>query len=168
MVENKNYVVNRLTEYAIKNGLVIYEAFNAITGRLDVALIDRLRNKHLELTFVFDNIADLPRIVDKSIFESDKCFHQLDYDKIAEFNAQMIHADLMAARRKPVNPKSLKIDRVIFNKPATIVFWKDGTKTIVKAQGKEKFDKEKGLAMAIAKKALGNEGKYYDEFKGWI
>ena len=30
------------------------------------------------------------------------------------------------------------------------------------------MDPEKGLAMAIAKKALGNEGNYYNEFKKWL
>lgn len=60
-----------------------------------------------------------------------------------------------------------KIEKVIFNNPATIVYWKDGTKTVVKAQD-EVFDEEKGLAMAISKKALGNEGNYYEEFKKWV
>ena len=59
------------------------------------------------------------------------------------------------------------IDRVIFNDPATIVFWKDGTKTVVKCENEE-FDEEKGLAMAISKKALGNEGKYYNTFSKWL
>lgn len=60
------------------------------------------------------------------------------------------------------------IIKVIFRNPATIVFWSDGTKTVVKVQGKERFNKEKGLAMAIAKKALGNKGNYYEEFKKWL
>lgn len=60
-----------------------------------------------------------------------------------------------------------EITNVIFNDPATIVFWSDGTKTVVKADG-EPFDPEKGLAMAIAKKSLGNKGNYYNEFKKWI
>lgn len=59
------------------------------------------------------------------------------------------------------------ITNVIFNRPATIVFWNDGTKTVVKSQD-EAFDKEKGLAMAIAKKHFGNKGNYYNEFKKWI
>lgn len=57
--------------------------------------------------------------------------------------------------------------KVIFNDPATIVFWDDGTKTVVKAEN-EPFDPEKGLAMAIAKKSLGNKGNYYNEFKKWL
>lgn len=60
-----------------------------------------------------------------------------------------------------------EITNVIFNDPATIVFWNDGTKTVVKAEN-EPFDPEKGLAMAIAKKALGNKGNYYNEFKKWL
>lgn len=59
------------------------------------------------------------------------------------------------------------IEKVIFNDPATIILWKDGTKTVVQAQG-EDFDPEKGMAMAIAKKALGNQGNYYDIFKEWL
>jgi hypothetical protein len=55
-------------------------------------------------------------------------------------------------------------DRAIFNDPATIVFWKDGTKTVVKAQNGETYDPEKGLAMAFSKKMFGNEGNYYDQF----
>lgn len=57
-----------------------------------------------------------------------------------------------------------QIERVIFNAPATIVFWKDGTKTVVKAQGDDEFDPEKGLAMAICKKVLGNDRDYYEVF----
>lgn len=58
---------------------------------------------------------------------------------------------------------------VIFNDPATIVFWNDGTKTVVKAQNGEAFDPEKGLAMAICKKMIGkNTGRYYKIFKKWL
>ena len=60
------------------------------------------------------------------------------------------------------------IENVIFNEPATIVFWDDGTKTVVKAQDDEIFDPEKGLAMAIAKKAFGNQGSYFNEIKKWV
>ena len=64
--------------------------------------------------------------------------------------------------------RNIEIVKVIFNEPATIIIWDDGTKTIVKAQKGEVFDKEKGLAMAVVKKAFGNNGNYYNEFKKWI
>ena len=64
------------------------------------------------------------------------------------------------------NPEyQFKIKRVLFNNPATIVFWADGDKTIVKCQNGEPYDPEKGLAMAISKKALGNDRAYYEEFQ---
>lgn len=61
-----------------------------------------------------------------------------------------------------------KIKDVKFNDPATIVFWADGTKTVVKCQDGDIFDPEKGLAMAISKKALGNKGNYCNELKKWL
>lgn len=67
---------------------------------------------------------------------------------------------------KPDKVKSsFDIDKVIFNNPATIVIWADGTKTVVKANGSDPFVQEYGLAMAIAKKALGNKGNYYETIK---
>ena len=61
-----------------------------------------------------------------------------------------------------------EIKNVIFNDPATIVFWKDGTKTVVKCQDGDEFDPEKGLAMAIAKKVYGNKGSYCNKMKKWL
>ena len=59
------------------------------------------------------------------------------------------------------------IKRVIFNPPATIVFWSDGSKTVVKCSKSEAFDPEKGLAMAIAKRAQGNCEDYYKDISKW-
>lgn len=73
----------------------------------------------------------------------------------------------MYAKKTPKQKAMAEIKKVVFNDPATIVFWNDGTKTVVKADG-EPFDPEKGLAMAIAKKHFGNEGYYYDIFKKWL
>lgn len=59
------------------------------------------------------------------------------------------------------------IQNVIFHPPATIVFWNDGTKTVVKTQNGEPFDPEKGLAMAILKRIRSENGHYYKEIKKW-
>lgn len=61
-----------------------------------------------------------------------------------------------------------EIKELVFNDPATIIFWEDGTKTVVKAQNGEAFDKEKGFCMAIVKKLFGNEGNYYNIVDKWI
>ena len=60
------------------------------------------------------------------------------------------------------------LKKVIYNDTATIAFWSDGTKTVVKAQPADIFDPEKGLAMVVAKKVCGNTGNYYNSFKKWL
>ena len=54
---------------------------------------------------------------------------------------------------------SLKVDHIIYNDPATIVFWKDGTKTVVKRAKGEKFNKYYAFCAALAKKAFGNNSQ---------
>ena len=79
-----------------------------------------------------------------------------------------LHSDVFPAVDIDISKPECAITKVIFNDPATIVFWSDNTKTVVKCGDADIFDKEKGLAMAICKKAMGNKGNYYEEFKKWI
>ena len=59
------------------------------------------------------------------------------------------------------------ITQVIYNKPATIVFWSDGTKTVSKCNELEPvYDKEKGLLLCIMKK-LYSKNKISDLFTYW-
>lgn len=57
-----------------------------------------------------------------------------------------------------------KIKKVIHNNPATIVFWGDGTKTVVKCQEEDRhgYSERVGLLMCIAKKFFGNTGRFND------
>ena len=60
------------------------------------------------------------------------------------------------------------IKKVIFNDPATIVYWSDNSRTVVKCQDGDTYSKEQGLAMCIAKKYLGNKGNFNEVFKKFI
>lgn len=60
------------------------------------------------------------------------------------------------------------IKKVIFNAPATIVLWTDNTKTVVKCGKNDTYDLEKGLALCIAKKYLGNKSNFNNVFKEWL
>lgn len=71
-------------------------------------------------------------------------------------------------RYDKIEYRGVTVKKVIFNDPATIVLWSDGTKTVVKCQDGDVFDPEKGLAMAISKKALGNKGNFNEVFKKWL
>lgn len=50
-----------------------------------------------------------------------------------------------------------QIDRVIFNEPATVIIFKDGSKVSVKACSKDKFRKEDGFINALIKRILAND-----------
>lgn len=51
--------------------------------------------------------------------------------------------------------ESIGIKKVIFNDPATIVFWNDGTKTVVKCKEGDLFTYEMGIYAATLKKIFG-------------
>lgn len=111
----------------------------------------------------------------KTAYESlvENCRYGLDYSH-ADHSADAIsywYNDYMKTMEtyKSINKNLIK--NVIFNNPATIVFWGDGTKTVVKCDDEDEFDPEKGLAMAIAKHFLGtskSKGNYYKVFEEWL
>lgn len=60
---------------------------------------------------------------------------------------------------------------IIFNGPATIILWRDGTKTVVKQQKGDKWDPEKAVALAVMKKTFGTNATgsdYLDYVKSYI
>ena len=69
------------------------------------------------------------------------------------------------AIKKPINyfeycadirtRKRLSVKKVIFNEPATIVFWGDGSKTVVKCAKGDKFNRYNGFCAALAKRIYG-------------
>lgn len=69
--------------------------------------------------------------------------------------------DALFCGRTPYRPS-----RIIRNKDNLVVFWKDGTKTVVKPHN-EGYDPEKGLGMALARKLWGRAGtlRYIDSIE---
>jgi hypothetical protein len=58
-----------------------------------------------------------------------------------------------------------KVKRIIFNDPATIVFWEDGTKTVVKCMQGYEFSEYYGFVCALAKKLYGSNSKVVSVIK---
>lgn len=56
---------------------------------------------------------------------------------------------------------------VIFHDPATIVYWNDGTKTVVKCDPRDSYSKEAGLAMCFMKKMCGSSRAFNDTLRKW-
>lgn len=93
------------------------------------------------------------------------------WNKVQEYHDQdvreqeLYEKDLAIARNKKLRNK---IKRVEFNKPWTIVIWNDGTVTRCKCQKGDKFNKETGLAICIAKKFYAeNENIYHEMVRKW-
>lgn len=89
-------------------------------------------------------------------------------DYKAKSNTSYCLVDYTHASKIKLQP--LKVKKVIFNGNRTIVIFDNGTKSIVKCED-EKFDKEKGLAMALVKAVYGtneSHSNYYNIFKKWI
>jgi len=62
-------------------------------------------------------------------------------------------------------PPRVGIEKVVYNDPATIVYWNDGTKTVVKCHEGDIFDERTGFLLCCAKKLFGNTGRYNDAMK---
>ena len=60
-----------------------------------------------------------------------------------------------------------KPKKVIYHDPATIVYWNDGTKTVVKCDLRDTYSKESGLALCYMKKMLGSSRAFNDVLKEW-
>lgn len=95
-------------------------------------------------------------------------YHQdaLDNARYAAQAQAMYNRTYEKEARAAMSTASIK--NVIFAHPATIVYWSDGSKTVVKCSEKDVFDPEKGLAMAIAKRCGGNKDSYYKEIQSWV
>lgn len=101
--------------------------------------------------------------------EMEKCLHKDEFVYYSKADCDITRDfwNKITATNSTKEPLP-EIKNVIFNNPATIVFWADGTKTVVQCQGDDIYDPEKGLAMAMCKKMLGNKHEYYHTFKHWM
>lgn len=70
--------------------------------------------------------------------------------------------------KKDLSTESIQLVNFNEKKGTTVVKWTDGSITKVKVQNGDKYNPEVGLAMCIAKRAMGNKGNYNDVFKKWL
>lgn len=148
---SNNYATSGLFWICEKN-LIPQEDMNNLNDEKTV-LIGDLKNGYSYVT---------PKEAEEIHMKNDRKIIEDFQDMLTKMFLYSEHSNIMLSN------KSVEITKVIFNNPATIVFWSDGKKTVVKCSCDEAFDEEKGLAMAISKRVLGNKGNYYNEFKKWL
>lgn len=81
---------------------------------------------------------------------------------------EKLNAEIEKKKRKAIDNYADRIKNVYFNDPYTIIVWKDGSKSIVKCQEGDVYDKEKGLALALLKHLSGNTSYFNTIFKKWL
>ena len=146
-----NNSVNGIFWFDEKN-LIPQEDMNKLNDEKTI-LIGDLKNGYSYIT---------PKEAEEIRMKNDREIIEDFQDTLTKMFLYSEHSNIMLSN------KNVEITKVIFNNPATIVFWSDGEKTVVKCSCDEAFDEEKGLAMAISKRVLGNKGNYYNEFKKWL
>lgn len=80
---------------------------------------------------------------------------------LSDLPGSFSYDDVVEALNRAFNPiifgKSLTIKKVIYNGPATIILWNDGTKTVVKCKEGDQYSHEAGFALAVLKRLTGND-----------
>ena len=157
---NKRDLHGILDDFSKANGVTIELKEESLTPETELTIRDpgnRWVSSHKLVTHTHAELA--------SILDQVKRKYNLE---AKDYIRTCILDSSLYAYFKPNTTKLPEIKDVIFNEPATIVMWSDGTKTVVKCQEGENYDPEKGMAMAISKKALGNKGNYCEVFKKWL
>lgn len=65
-----------------------------------------------------------------------------------------------------LNKEHYEIEKVIINEPATIIIWKDKTKTVVKCGENDDFSPEAGIALAYMKHCMFDDKT--TQFNKWM
>lgn len=170
-------------EYTFNNRVT-----NITVNDVDVVINNLIKAEKILMGRNFDH-DDYTIVLGDSIADIVRCFPDtIDFHDIVWCSSPNILPTCVSLRRINKSLKQVKTNKgyvapvmslthkqnlikdVIFNDPATIVYWVDGTKTVVKAHN-EKFDPEKGLAMAICKRFLGSNksgSNFNNIFKKWL
>ena len=152
---------NQYTEYALGKAYVIHDIRGALIGYQTVAL---LKEEEGDISGGFSEPLEALELVepDAGICEKEELRKEI-HDKmkfprnIADHCVNDVLATIKFAETK--NFYSLNVSKIIFNPPATIVFWKDGTKTVVKCAAEDEFNEYYGFLAALGKKVYENNSQ---------
>lgn len=96
---------------------------------------------------------------DKALHEWTKQWNNSIRDCLASCDSTLMIGDKgIAPSAKPI-PEGLDPIKIIVNGPATIVFWEDGTKTVVKCSKYDSYDLYSAFTAALAIKIFGTNSK---------
>lgn len=149
------YVMNRVKDFAKQNGLSV--SYKTDMNKAYTTLTVKRCEPFDSITYEIDwhEVDDVYEVV------------MVIIDNIRESLVTPLKKNTSESA-KPAVVDLPEIEKVIYNYPATIVFWADGTKTIMKCHVDDVYTREAGLAWCIAKKAVGGDDKFIDIFNKWV
>lgn len=104
-------------------------------------------------------VSETKETVTKDIPDEEIPFCDLDCSECDLCQEECFDCELECDEEEPMMWGIPDVDRIIFNPPATIVFWDDGTKTVVKCMEDQPYEKYAGFAMACMKKMFGSTSR---------
>ena len=148
---------NQYAEYALGKVYVIHDIRGALIGYQTVAL---LKEEEGDISGGFIESLEALELVEPNagICEKEELRKEI-LSKMATINVA-----------ETTNFYSLNVSKIIFNPPATIVFWEDGTKTVVKCAAEDEFNEYCGFLAALGKKVYENNNqikKLFDKKAEW-
>lgn len=124
--------------------------FYSVDGEYNLLTSDDIITYGRPETRIYYDCGYTPQHVYQSYTDTDITFTYSLEDLLCSIqNLSKGESTMKNTNKKPTPSNPIK--QVIFNGPATIVYWKDGCKTVVKCQEGAVNDYEKGLAMAVAR-----------------
>lgn len=106
--------------------------------------------------------SDYPKLTRQVNRLKTPCRYDLDPNNIMDYWYGYLINELYGMPKKEETMKTVPtyaVKKIIYNPPATIVFWEDGSKTVVKCSRYDGYDPYFGFLAALAKKVYGNPSR---------
>ena len=152
---------NQYAEYALSRVYLIHEIFGSLMGYPETALLEE-EEGNISGEFI-EPLEALELVeLDAGIYRKEELrkeiLSKMKFPRdIADYCVNDVLATIKLAETK--NFYSLNVSKIIFNPPATIVFWEDGTKTVVKCAAEDEFNEYYGFLAALGKKVYENNSQ---------
>ena len=158
---------NQYSEYALSKAYVIRDIREALIGYQTVALLKEEEGdisggfieslEALELVEPGADICEKEELRKEILSKLSNISNMKSPHDVTDYCKNEVLATIKLAETK--NFSSLNVSKIIFNPPATIVFWEDGTKTVVKCAAEDGFSEYYGFLEALGKKVYENNSQ---------
>ena len=152
---------NQYSEYALSKAYVIHDIRGSLIGYSTVALLKEeegdISGGLIESLEALELVEPDAGICEKEELRKEILSNMKIPLDIADYCKNDVLMTMKVAKTK--NFYSLNVSKIIFNPPATIVFWEDGTKTVVKCAAEDEFNEYCGFLAALGKKVYENNNQ---------